>query len=117
MNIIKYFKALSVMLVCLTGLAHAGVETPAGGITITLLGVSVSGTQAFFNTTELPAGNAPRNCLYGMYYVDLSSASGRLIYTTLLAAQSSGRKLLRLDWALQGASPQMCYVSLIQLQD
>lgn len=111
----KSLKALSLVLLCLSSLAGAATtETPAGGMTVNQLGVSSASAQAFFNVPEAPA--SARGCANAWYYVDLSTTSGRLIYSTLLTAQASSRKLARIDWASSG-SPVLCYVSLVQLLD
>lgn len=93
-----------------------GMETPAGGMTIKYLGVQQSGNLAFFDTVEVLAGAAPRNCPYGLYYVDLSTAAGRAIYATLLTTKSAGKKLYRVDWVLNGTGSN-CLAHIVVTQD
>ena len=55
-------------------------------------------------------------CLYNLVYVaDLSTASGKAMYATLLSAYSQGKPLSRVDYSNAGAGT-LCYVSLIEVQ-
>lgn len=74
-------------------------------VTITTFGVQSS--SAYFAIS--PAPSSP--CLYGILYVDLSSAYGKYLYAMLLSAKSSDLPLTRVDYFADGSG--VCFVNLV----
>lgn len=109
------FASFACALSCVSGLAHSATETPAGGMTITRLGTQAP-SWAYFQVPELNAEAAPRNCSWGLFYIDMTMPSGRAAYNTLVAAQLVGKKIARIDWSKVDGSSQ-CWVAIVQLQD
>jgi hypothetical protein len=115
LEMVKMTKCI-IGIICLMMTLHSYADTteaPSTGLTILYLGVQQSGNLGFFTTAEAPASAGIRGCAAGLYYLDLSTAAGRAIYSTLLSAHMAGKKILRLDWS----KPGNCMATIVVTKD
>ena len=76
----------------------------------TIISIGAQGQSAYLSLSPAPTGT----CLYGNIYLDdLSTASGKALYSTLLTAYSLGKVLERVDYAPNAGGA--CVISLIQV--
>lgn len=108
-----YVALLTLMLTASPSFADGDALVPGYG---TIVSFGVEATSAYFDLPELSAAASVRNCQWGLYYVDTTSAGGRVIYASLALARATGKKITRIAWT-QSASGAQCFVSLLQISD
>lgn len=75
----------------------------------TITKIGAQGNNAYFYVSPTTS----TACLYSVLYItDVSTTSGKSLYTALLSAQSSGNPLTRIDYSVGGDGK--CSVSLIE---
>ena len=80
----------------------------------TVASIGVQGQTAYVSLSPAPSAA----CLYGLVYItDISTASGKALYATLLTSYTMGKSLGRIDYSqnVSGAPATQCVISLIQL--
>ncbi len=100
--------------------APAFAATPTSGtlnqpMTVINMGVqrAGAGSSVYFDTTEAPA--SALGCNYPAYYIDLTNPAGMGMYAALLTSKATGKKIVRIDWAM--TSGTTCMVSIVQLEN
>ena len=105
MNIIK----TSVLALSLVAAGQAVAVTE---LNKSITSVGVQGTLSYISVSPPPSG-----CLYNLIYIaDISTASGRSLYATLMMAMSSGKNLYRVDFYPSPSQPARCDLNLIEIR-
>ncbi len=79
----------------------------------TITKIGVQGNIAYISVT--PAITLSGGCLFNILYVgDITTASGKAFYATLLTAYSQGKPLSRVDYS-NGGTGQQCFVTLLEV--
>lgn len=112
----KLFCSLCLSSVLVSTSAVATTVSLPGGMTPVQVGAAAGQSNlAFFTFADSAAAATVYSCPNGYYYIDLSTAPGRLVYNTLLTAQITGLKIARIDF--NGGSGVQCSAVLIMLNN
>lgn len=106
------------LLMALAGISSVawadGTLYSPSGYTPIYVGVGVYNT-ANFSVAEGPPSAS--TCLYSLFYIDISSTSGRALYATVLAAKQAGKKFTTIQWVTSGSNTAACWATSVMLMD
>lgn len=71
--------------------------------------LGIQGNSGYFSVKD----TLSLSCKFDVVYVDLTNDFGKAAYASLLAAQTSGKKLSRLDYS-QTVPGEMCMLTLLE---
>jgi len=102
---------LLTLLILLTSMtAQAITETDKS---IASIGVGTS-IDPLLGANIKPAEPLSSDCLYGLLYFDINSASGKAMYSTLLMAVAGAKKLSRIDY-FQNKHTGVCILTYTEI--
>ena len=106
----KYvIKTVYFFLICVGVIAHAQ-STYFSESNKTILRLGAQGTYFYVSFNEAML----TNCLWGNLYI---AAEQKGLYTQLLAAKLTGRRLSRVDYSQPGGNGTQCNVAIVEITD